>query len=496
MNPLHRLKPQAEISEGDVQQGLRMVLFDGICSQIMGVLTGGAFLVAFALLLGASNKVIGLIAAAGPLTQLLQIPAIYLVERSRMRKLLVVAASFLSRLFWIGIALIPWFLPEPARIPALLIFLFLYFGLGTLSGGAWTSWMRDLIPENIMGSYFGNRLAIATLLSAVLSIFAGLGLDLYKKHFQNEIGIYPIIFLVGAAAGLLGIYFLSKAPEPQMAPVERFDLFQALGKPFRQKNFRQLLIFLGWWSFAVNLAAPFFTVYMLKRLGLGMGMVLGLSVLSQLVNVAFLKWWGPLADKFSNKSVLAASGPLFILSIGLWPFTTMPDKYFLTIPLLVLIHMLAGMSTAGVTLASFNIAMKLAPRGDATAYLATNALVSGVAATLAPILAGFGADWFAGQELSVLIRWSSEHIGRHFQVVAMDLRSLDFLFILAVIAGFYALARLIAVQEEGEVEEDIVLPALFSEVRKSVRHVSNVAGLRTLVYFPYSRLERFMKKII
>jgi hypothetical protein len=72
--------PQPEITDKQSQAGLRALLFDGICSQVMGVFTGGAFLVAFALLLGASNKVIGLLAAIGPATQILQIPAIYLVD--------------------------------------------------------------------------------------------------------------------------------------------------------------------------------------------------------------------------------------------------------------------------------------------------------------------------------------------------------------------------------------------------------------------------------
>lgn len=113
-----------------------------------------------------------------------------------------------------------------------------------------------------------------------------------------------------------------------------------------------------------------------------MSIILGLSVLSQVVNVLFFRLWGFLADRFSNKSVLAASsGPMLVITIALWPFTTLPESYVLTIPLLVLIHALAGMSTAGVMLCSANIALKLAPHGKATAYLAGNALISGVTAT-------------------------------------------------------------------------------------------------------------------
>ena len=52
---------------------------DGICSRVVVLLSGGAFLAAMALALGASNYVIGLLAAIGPVSQILQIPAMFLV---------------------------------------------------------------------------------------------------------------------------------------------------------------------------------------------------------------------------------------------------------------------------------------------------------------------------------------------------------------------------------------------------------------------------------
>ncbi len=62
------IHPQDSVNEAEVHKGLQMLLYDGICFQIMSVLTSGAFLVAFALLLNASHLVIGIIAAVGPLT--------------------------------------------------------------------------------------------------------------------------------------------------------------------------------------------------------------------------------------------------------------------------------------------------------------------------------------------------------------------------------------------------------------------------------------------
>jgi hypothetical protein len=64
------------LSETQLQSALKNIIKNSAASQAMGILTGGAFLVAFAVKLGASNFVIGLPAAISPLAQLLQLPSI------------------------------------------------------------------------------------------------------------------------------------------------------------------------------------------------------------------------------------------------------------------------------------------------------------------------------------------------------------------------------------------------------------------------------------
>ncbi len=177
--------PKERIDESEVQSGLRALLYDGVCSQVMGAFTGGAFLVAFALQLGASNVVIGLLAAVGPLTQILQISAIFVVDRTGLRKALVVLNSFFSRLVWLVVAALPWIVPAAQRVPVLFLCLLLYFGPGTISGCAFNSWMRDFVPQDIMGRYFGKRLAIATATGAVLTLLAGFGVEVGKRVLSD-----------------------------------------------------------------------------------------------------------------------------------------------------------------------------------------------------------------------------------------------------------------------------------------------------------------------
>lgn len=489
MRPL--LAPQETIDEAALARGLRLVVSDGVCSQIMGVLTGGAFLAAFALLLGASNTVIGLLAAVGPLSQILQIPAVALVDRVRLRKALVVPFAFVSRLFWFPAAALPFVAPPGWRAPLLLLFLFLYFGLGTIGGTAWNSWMRDLVPEGRLGDFFGGRLATATAVGAGVSLVAGVAVQKGQGWVADPAILYSALFAAGGLAGLIGTTYLARTPEPPMAPPEAHrPITGVIAEPFHDRNFRRLLVFLGWWNFAINLAAPFFAVYMLRSLGLGMGLVMGLSVLSQIFNVLFFRLVGRLADRLTNKSVLGVAGFFFLVSIALWPFLAMPEKHRFTVPLLIVIHVLAGISNAGVALCAGNIALKAAPRGKGAAYLAANALVSGLAATVAPILAGALADRLGDQRLSIDLKWlvGPDALVR-FDWTAFDLQGLDFVFLAAVLVGLYALHRLSVVEEAGEVEEGVVVTEFYQEVRKAVRNISSVAGLRHLTYFPYGKLD-------
>jgi hypothetical protein len=188
---------QDSLTEEQVQSGLSYVVKDGVASQSMAILTGGAFLIAFAIKLGASNFVIGLLAAIGPLAQLLQLPSIFVVEKIRNRRAIVVVAAALSRLCWLLIALIPFLFGAKIGLAILLGAMIAASALGAVSGCSWNSWMRDLIPQNILGAFFSKRMRIATGVGIALSLAAAVYLDAWKKLLPKyEIQGYSILFLI------------------------------------------------------------------------------------------------------------------------------------------------------------------------------------------------------------------------------------------------------------------------------------------------------------
>ena len=70
-----------------------------------------------------------------------------------------------------------------------------------------------------------------------------------------------------------------------------------------------------------------------------------------------------------TKIVLSLSASLHLLVIFGWMFTTNPDRYFLTLPLLAALHVFAGIAAAGVQLTIQTLALKSAPGGSATPYV-------------------------------------------------------------------------------------------------------------------------------
>ena len=490
-----QFRPRPTISDSEVASGLRWLTLEGMASLGFFSITTSGFLAAFALALGANNFQIGILAALPFITQPLQIAAIPLVERVRKRKLIAVATWIPAQLLWIPIALIPIFLdiPGAAAVSMLLALLALRGVLAALSNCAWNSWIRDLIPQRILGSVIGRRLALASVAGMVFGLAAAFFADWWQGHAtaESQALAYTLPLLFGIfTLALASPLFMTLMPEPLMQPPAdpRPSLARTITAPFRDKNYSKLLRFLFLWGLAINLATPFFAVYMLERIGLPLAAVIGFSILSQAFNVLFLRVWGRLIDQFGIKAVLSLCVSLYLLVILGWPFTTMPERYFMTIPLLVILHILAGIAAAGVTLSTGSVGMKLAPQGKTTAYLAGASLAINLGAGLGPLLGGRFADYFSVRQLSLTFSWASP--GGSFEFPALNLTGFDFLFGITFILGMFTLTLLGGVREEGEERREVVLDALEAPLRGLSRPLSTVAGLGFLSQFPYGYLRR------
>jgi MFS family permease len=456
---------ETALTDEEVHKGLRMVIGDGLTTEAMTVFTGGTFLTAMALLLGASNFEIGILAGLPTFTNIFQLLSVWLVGKFRNRRLIAVGCAILAR---VPLLVIGFFaLADSPSIHFLMSLLFFYYFFGSIAGPSWNSWIKDLVPENILGTYFARRIRLSQILNVSLSIVLALLLDLVKRQFAGfELLAYAMMFIAGGAVGISGAFILSRAPEPVSAMSETHFL-KLLRQPLRDSNFSRLLLFNAAWVFSLNLATPFFTVYMIKTLNLPLSYIVVLSSIGLLSSIFTIRIWGDWADRFSNKTIIAVGGPLYILCIIGWCFVGIYTHLYANLILLVLIHIGSGISTAGINLSLTNIGLKLAPKEDAIVYLSTQNIIMAFFSSLAPLLGGVLADYFTSRHLSVTAQYTSPHFHKVFRLLV--LHEWNFLFLIGALLALVALQLLIAVQEKGEVDKEKVVRLVRHSIRSNLK---------------------------
>ena len=379
---------------------LRHSIHEGIFSTVFGTLTGGVFLTGFALHLGMNEFMIGLLASFPFLATIFQLPASYWIERLGKRKRIAVLAAGTARLSWVPIVLFAlWLRPASAGTCwIVLCMMFVLYAFVAVSYVAWLSWMSDLVPENIRGTFFGTRNMFNGIAGLLALLVFGNVLDFFKGTGQSGTSIgLSITFLAAALLGMMSLHFLGKIPEsPLKTNTNNRKFFHNLAEPFRTPNFRKFAVFSFFWSFSVYFASPFITLYMLRELGLSYSFAASLGVMSALADLVGMRLWGRISDKVKNKPVVVLMG---------WMAAFLPLAWATARPGIVLIpivlNLLGGGLWSGITLCTGNMLLRISPKENRTFYLSVYNIMGGIGATLGPILAGLTLTLIKDVELNV-----------------------------------------------------------------------------------------------
>jgi MFS family permease len=441
----------ARLTPAQVKTGLRQMIHDGLATEAMSCLTEGTFLVALALQLGATNFQVGLLGALPTFTNIFQLAAIWLVQRLKSRRMVTVISLALARapLFIVGV--LPFWLSNDVALNVLSVLMFIHYLFGSVAGASWNSWVKDLVPGDQLGSYFSERTRLTQTLNVVLSLSLAFATNYISGHYPElKPAMFPFLFILGGLAGMISVLALRRAPEPTMIAVT--DNFRSMFRSVAtDKNFKKLLSFNSFWVFALNLVSPFFSVYMMKTLGLEVPVILCLGVLGQLIGIFFVKLWGKNADRFGNKTVIGVCVPIYILCLLAWTAVGSLTSHAILIPILALIHIFSNIATAGINLSLTNIGLKLSPSGGAIAYLAAKNMFTSVFSASAPLIAGMLADSMNLYKVD----WAFNIGGVH--ITAFHVEGFGFFFLAAAIFAVFSLRLLRRINEDGASKRRVVL---------------------------------------
>lgn len=441
-------------------RGQRLMVWDGVFSQILSTLTGTSILTAFALSFGANDAQLGLLAAIPALAQIAYIPAIGVLAARPDRRGITVSWALAARLLWFGAGVLALArLPAPVALGLCFAIVAAYTGLATISGAAWQTWMRELVDPETLASYLGGRMAIVSAVGFASALIVGAALWETGGMGPARHVDFAALFVVAGLAGMASTLTLARAPSRLVAAPRgaRVDPFLS---PLKNANFRRALAFLIAWSFASNLAGPFFVVFLLTRAHWSLAAVTSLAAVALAANVAGYTIWSPLADRFGSRSVLSLGACLS--AMGLVVFAFLPavgtsTTALATVLLAVVFQSLAGFSNAAMDIGSTALTMRLSPNADSGPYLAAASLAKAIGAAGGSILAGaFLASFSGGIHTVAFLGTSPVPLGPPFS-------RFDGYTLLAAVSGLGALwaCRLLdRIEEERPFQTAAVLDAM------------------------------------
>lgn len=381
----------------EIRYAMKMSTIEGSLSTIFQFLTigdngSGPFIIGLALFFGTNDFQIGILGSLPFALQFFQIVSAIIIQRIGGRRVFVAITSLLARSVFFVLAIIPFipFLSTEKKILILFFVLIFYNINGVMSGNAWTSWVSDLFPEKIRGTYFGFRNGIFSIIRIIAIFGAGLLLDYFIKLNKPNLG-YSVIMAIGAAAGTAGAMFFFKHPERVLNVNESINIIKLALTPLKNKYYVKILLFFFFWNVSVGISAPFFSVHMIRNLNLSFSQIALFQVIVAAISFLSSKIWGKFIDKFGSKSVLLSNAVVICLIPLIWLFPTREFIWPIYID-----PILSGISWTGFNLAAFTFPIDASPKDLRGFYIAMFGIFVGLGYLLSSILGGILAQIFSG----------------------------------------------------------------------------------------------------
>lgn len=351
------------------------------------------YLTLYLLAIGATGAQVGWFNSLSSLAAAFALlPGAFIVEKyGRRKEFTVVFGGLLARIMLLAMALAP--LPVSGQP---LIWLVITLGVirsaaGNLAYPAWMSLTGDIVPMEGRGRYFGSRNFVMVIAGIVVTYLMG--------EFITGVGslqAYQMALVLSFLTGMASTWFFWQIQDSAGAQPVQSEMklsLQEVWQDFRSSPlFSQFCIAMAVWNLSLNIAGPFFNVYMAQELGFTAAMIGLAAIAANVARVLTQRKMGELADRWGPGRVQMVSMFLVPILPILWLFAGQLWH-------VLVINSLAGLFWGAFELASFNFLLVFMPENRRARYSAifqvvvTISLAGGAALGSLLIASSWGYDW-------------------------------------------------------------------------------------------------------
>lgn len=359
-----------------------LFLIDAAVINAAYILTSGIFLSGFVISLNGSDVVVALLNNSGTWASILSVFSFLILERIKKRKKLLIIINIIARMLISGIVFVPLFFSNQkliiTTVSIMVITSDILWGFYQLG---WMIWYMEIAPEGKKNDYVYFRMFLLRIAFTITTLVMGYVLDYYNKSYTG----FLIVFVSGLILSIIDIVVLIFVEEPEYKVPERSRSKKAIFlEPFKSVEFRKFLIYIFIFYLFITISTSFTSIYLIRYLNFDYGFISTINVISYIVMIFGVRFWGKLQNKHGNIYVLKFSAIFVIIDFLMYFFLT-EKTYFI----LFLSCLIGGTGNGGFNIAIMAYRFEIMPESAKSIYEGWFKAIYGASVLMAPIIGEF-----------------------------------------------------------------------------------------------------------
>lgn len=380
--------------KGDEMSNSRLsLLMCNYTSNVIANLIGGTFWTGFLLLLNADDAFIGTMTMIATAANMLQFLAPLVLERFSKRKaLLTTLRGLLYVLNVLFICVIPLFpVGNQFKLTMLGITVLLVNVINAFISPGLSIWHMQSVPNNIRAQFFSLITMTVGAVVAIMNLAGSAVVDFMTARGMEYAG-FAILRGFAFALCVLELFLYTRIKEkPYESSGASFGLKELFTEPFKNKLYMRTCAVAFLWCFAANMPSSYFSVYLLRDLGVSYSYITVLSMLNVPIVLLLTPAWKKVLSKNGWFKTLYMAMAVYLVHYVMLAMVGKGSLFMYPVALI-----LAYVFAIGINLAFTGIPYVNMPQKNQTMFIGFYSSMNNLAALLG-VTAGkyfvLGTEW-------------------------------------------------------------------------------------------------------